>query len=147
MKKRRRSRCFLQHSRLFGPLCALNIPKEWSWRVALNYYFVYLIEIYKMSYRNICFLEVILRPILDLFWAILDLRVLLISPRSERGRLPSITFLFISLRSTKLAIENLCSSNFIFKSLPSPLHTIKLKSIWDVDVSHGWLLFFLKYIE
>ena len=126
----------------FRPLGAPNISKEWSWKVALIYFFVYLIEIYKMSYRNICFLEFILRPFLDLFWDILDLWVLLISPRSDPGRLPSITFLFVSLWSTRLAIETLSSSNFIFKSLPSPLHTIKPKSIWVVDVSHGWLLFF-----
>ena len=36
----------------FCPLSALSIPKEWSWNVALNYFFVYLIEIYKISYRN-----------------------------------------------------------------------------------------------
>ncbi len=46
----------------------------------------------KTSHRNICFLEFILRFILDIFGAILDLSVLLITPRCDPGRLPSITF-------------------------------------------------------
>ena len=72
----------------------------------------YSIKIYKMSYRNICYLEFILRPILDPFKAILDLWVHPVSPRSDPVRLPSITFLFISSKSTKWAIETCCSSNF-----------------------------------
>jgi len=50
------------------------------------------ITIYKMSYRNICYLEFILRPILELFKAILDLWVHPVSQRSDPVRLPSIAF-------------------------------------------------------
>ena len=126
----------------FRPLGAPNIPEVWSWKVALNYFFVYLIEIYKMSYRNICFFEFILRPILELFWAILDLWVPLISRRSDPRRLPSITFLFVSLRSTKLAIETWCCSKNFFNFSPTPLsqnHSYNQKyqsatdEIWSMD--------------
>jgi len=128
----------------FRPLGAPNIPKEWSWKVALNHFFVYLIEIYKMSYINICFLEFILRPISDLFWAILDLWVLLIPQRSDPGRLPSITFLFVSLRSTKWAIESRSKSKKNFNHHLSPPPSINRKSIYDVDVSYYLNLVYFK---
>ncbi len=77
-----------------------------------------------------------LRPILELFWAILELWVLLISPRCDPGRLPSITFLFVSLRSTKLAIESRSKSKKIFNHHLSPPPSFNRKSIYDVDVSY-----------
>jgi len=34
----------------FRPLGAPNIPKEWSWKIAFNYFFVCLYEIFKIRY-------------------------------------------------------------------------------------------------
>ena len=49
---------------------ALCIPKEWSRKMTLIYFFVCLIKIYKMSYRNLMFLVILnwtfFRPFLTL---------------------------------------------------------------------------------
>ena len=73
-------------------------------------------------------------------------RVSSVSQRSDLGRWPSYTFLFVSSRSTKWAIYTNCGLRFFFEPILTPLAFSPI-SILVVDEGRVWNQFFLKLIE